>query len=252
MSDKTGPWGRGAPPPPRAPRRARLWLLLIVGLGGLVLALTRAFPEAVRTRGDWADVAYAAGLVVLISAGVFRAGRGRSPERLKHAAIWLAIIAAVALGFAYRDELRGVPQHLRLAFSDGEPVAVGDHQLVIPQDGDGGFEVIGRVNGQRVRFLVDTGSTDTVLSLDDARRLGIDPAGLRFDEEAETANGKGYGAPYRARRLQVGPIALDDFKMSVNQAPMRRSLLGLSFLRRLDSFEVRGRSLILRWREPTG
>src|SRR6185437_1504829 len=102
MSDKTGPWGRGAPPPPRAPRRARLWLLLIVGLGGLVLALARAFPEAVRTRGDWADVAYAAGLVVLISAGVFRAGRGRSAERLKHAAIWLAIIAGVALGFAYR------------------------------------------------------------------------------------------------------------------------------------------------------
>lgn len=252
MSDETGPWGRDAPPPARAPRRKRLWVLLIVGLAALVLALARAFPEAVRSRADWADVAYFAGLVVLVSAGVLRAGRGRLPERLKHAAVWLAIVAALALGYAYRDELGGVPQHLRLAFSAGEPVATGDHELVIPQDDAGGFVVVGRVNGQRVRFLVDTGSTDTVLSLDDARRLGIDPAGLRFDEEAETANGKGYGAAYRARRLEVGPIVLDDFKMSVNQAPMASSLLGLSFLRQLDSFEVRGRSLILRWHAPTG
>jgi aspartyl protease family protein len=73
-------------------------------------------------------------------------------------------------------------------------------------------------------------------------------AALDFGLSAETANGVGYGAPIRAT-LEVGPIDLADFPMTVNQAPMRRSLLGMSFLNRLQSFEVRGDTLILRWRD---
>ncbi|HSV04687.1 MAG TPA: TIGR02281 family clan AA aspartic protease [Phenylobacterium sp.] len=252
MVNETGPWANRAPRPPPAPRRTGLWVLFGLGLGALVLGLARAFPEAVRTRGAWADAAYSAGLVVLVSAGLFRASRSRFADRLKHAAAWLAIAAVLALGFAYRDELKGIPQHLRLAFSAGDPVRTGDHELVIPQDDQGVFVVVGKVNGQRVRFVVDTGATDTVLNLDDARRLGIDPARLQFVEAAETANGKGYGARVRARRLEIGPIVLDGFEMVVNQAPMRSSLLGLSFLKQLDSFEIRGRTLVLKWHEPAG
>ena len=249
MSNASGPWAN-PPPAPRPPRgRAGLWVLMIAGLAGIVLALARAFPEAVVTRDQWADVAYAAGLVVLVTAGLFRVRRGVFAQHLRHAAAWIAIVAVLALGFAYREELSGVPQHLRLAFSAGDPVRTGEHELVIPQDAEGAFTLVGRVNGQRVRFVVDTGATDTVLSLDDARRLGIDVDGLRFDQAAETANGKGYGAGFVARRLEVGPIGFDDFQMTVNQAPLRSSLLGLSFLNRLESFEVRGRNLILRWRD---
>ena len=112
-----------------------------------------------------------------------------------------------------------------------------------------GFELVGKVNGQRVRFLVDTGATDTVLSPDDARRIGIDVDQLHFVQAAETANGKGYGAAYAAKRLEVGPIAFDNFALVVNRAPMSSSLLGLSFLNRLESFQVRDGQLVLRWRE---
>jgi aspartyl protease family protein len=100
-----------------------------------------------------------------------------------------------------------------------------------------------------VRFIVDTGATGVVLSPDDARRIGVDMAGLRYTEVAETANGIGYGAPLTADRLEVGPIAMSDFKMSVNQAPMSASLLGMSFLRRLESFRVEDHKLVLRWRD---
>ena len=255
MTNEGGPWGREAPEPAKAPRlapdrrRLLLWLLFLAGLGGMVLALARMFPEAMHTANDWSNVAYYAGFLVLLTAGMFRARWGGVRLFVSHAAIWVAIAAVVSLGYAYREELAGVPQHLRLAFSTARPVAIGEHQLVIPQDESGGFEVIGKVNGERVRFLVDTGSSDTVLSPADARRLGIDPAALRYVEQAETANGKGYGAPFVARRLEVGPIAFDGFKMDVNQAPMSSSLLGLSFLNRLASFEIRGRSLYLKWRD---
>jgi aspartyl protease family protein len=223
----------------------------MAGLVGLVVALARAFPEALRTSQDWTELAYRAGFVVLIgTAAVLRVGPGRLGQHLRHAAIWVGLVAAVALVVAYRDEFSGVPQRLRLAFSNGDPVVTGERELVVPQDEEGAFEVVGRVNGQRVSFIVDTGATDTVLAPADARRLGLDVDRLDYAYESETANGKGYGAGYVAERLEVGPIAFDSFPMTVNQAPMSRSLLGMSFLRRLDSFEVRGRNLILRWRQP--
>lgn len=249
MSNERGPWGSETPreaPPARA--RLGLWLVLVAALGGIVIALARAFPEAVRTRDNWADVAYRVGVVVLVTAVIFRAGRGAVAQHLRHAAIWVAVVSVLALGFAYREELAGVPQHLRLAFSAGDPVITADHELVIPQDERGAFVVVGKVNGQRVRFMVDTGASDTVLSPDDARRLGVAVDRLRFDDVAETANGLGHGAPYVAQRLDVGPIALDNFQMTINQAPMSSSLLGLSFLNHLESFEIHGRKLILKWR----
>lgn len=252
MTNDQGPWGRQTPePPPPQPSRGRgrfgLWLLLVAALAGLVVALARAFPEAVRTSDDWTRVAYAVGLILIVSTGIFRFGPGRFGQYLRYAAIWLAVIAVLALAFAYRDVFPGVGQRLRLAFSDGDPVATGEHELVIPQDREGSFVVVGRVNGQRVRFVVDTGATDTVLSPEDARRLGIDLKGLTFGEPAETANGIGYSAAYTAKSLEVGPIAFDDFKLAINEAPMSSSLLGLSFLRRLRSFEHRDGQLILRW-----
>ncbi|MDB5418330.1 MAG: putative aspartyl protease [Phenylobacterium sp.] len=249
MSNERGPWGSEAPQAPPARARRGLWLVLFAALGGIVIALARAFPEALRTRDDWADVAYGVGVVVLVSAGIFRARRGGFAQHLRDAAIWLAVVAVLALGFAYREELAGVPQHLRLAFSAGDPVTTADHELVIPQDEQGAFVVVGKVNGQRVRFMVDTGASDTVLSPDDARRLGVAVDRLRFDDVAETANGVGHGAPYTAQRLEVGPISLENFRMTINQAPMSSSLLGLSFLNHLESFEIRGRKLILKWRE---
>lgn len=251
-----GPWGSRTPsPPPAQPRppldRGRLLLcaMFLAGIAALVVALAKAFPEAMRTQNDWNDVGYYAMLLALVSAGAFRARWGGLKRTLGHAAIWALVAGILALGYAYRQELAGAPQHLQLAFSTARPVQLGAHELVIPQDDHGGYEVIGQVNGQRVRFLIDTGASDTVLSPADARRLGVDPAGLNYVEPFETANGKGFGAPYVAQRLQVGAITLDDFPMSINRAPMSSSLLGLSFLDRLAAFEIRDRKLYLKWRD---
>jgi aspartyl protease family protein len=249
MSNERGPWASSTPPAAPARGRLGLWLLFLAAVAGIVIALERAFPGAVSTPDDRFSLAYGVGVLVLLSAGLLRVGRGGLARHLGHAAIWAAIVAVLALGFAYRDELAGVSQHLRIAFSGGDPVATGDHELVIPQNESGHFILIGKVNGGRVRFLVDTGASDTVLSSDDARRLGVDVDALRYDHPAETANGVGYGAPYTAQSLEVGPIRLDDVEMTINQAPMSASLLGMSFLNRLESFHVRGRQLILTWRD---
>jgi len=252
-----GPWDRPPAEPPPGPTRdpddrRLLWLVLALALGGLVWGLVKAFPGAVQDGADWMSIATTLGLAVLIGAGMIRRGRGAWGQHLKYAAIWVAIFAVLALGFAYRPELAGAGRRLQLAFGGGRPVAMEDRAMAIPLDQRGAFVVVGKVNGQPVRFMVDTGATDTVLSPADARRIGAPVDELSYTDEAETANGVGYSAPYRVRSLEVGAIRLDDFDLSINQAPMSASLLGRSFLSRLESFEVRGDTLTLRWKgEPS-
>ncbi|MFI4949761.1 MAG: TIGR02281 family clan AA aspartic protease [Caulobacterales bacterium] len=221
-------------------------------VAALVLLLFKAFPGAVQTADDWTRVAYAAGLVALVSAGLLRTRLVDWGQRARHIAGWIGIVAMLAVGFAYRDELGGVVQRVRGEFSGGYPVATAPHELVVSQDDSGGFLVMGRVNGQVVRFLVDTGSSDTVLSPADARRLGIDTSTLSYDQTAETANGLGSGARFTADSLSVGSIALTNVPMVINKAPMTSSLLGLSFLGRLESFQVRGHRLYLKGRSQPG
>jgi len=125
-------------------------------------------------------------------------------------------------------------------------VEVAEGVVEIRAGTGGHFVVTATVNGQPVDFLVDTGASDIVLSPEDAARLGYHPENLSFTRQYTTANGIGRGAPVRLDSLAVGPIVYSGVPASVNEAAMSESLLGMTFLRRLDSYEVRRDVLILR------
>jgi len=254
MTNGEGPWGReGDVPPPRPPasgrRRLLAWLGLMAAVGVGVVLLFKAFPGTVSSVEDKAWIAYSFGFLVLVSASLLVPGRTNLRQMLRHGAIWAGIIFVLVLGATYGEELMGVAGRVKAKFSGGYPVATAARELVVTQDQGGGFYVMGRVNGGLVRFLVDTGATDTVLTPDDAKRVGIETAGLRFNQSAETANGTGYGAAYTADSVEVGSIRFTGVPVTINQAPMSNSLLGMSFLRRLESFHVQGDRLYLKARE---
>ena len=118
----------------------------------------------------------------------------------------------------------------------------------VVQPGAGGHYVVeAAVNGAPVTFLVDTGASDIVLTMADAERLGFQPATLRFTQRFATANGEVRGAPVVLREIRVGQFSLFDVPASVNEAPLRVSLLGMSFLRQLDGYGVENGRLVLRW-----
>jgi aspartyl protease family protein len=125
-------------------------------------------------------------------------------------------------------------------------VATDDNGLVITASADGHFYVNGRANGQRIRFMIDTGASNITLSPQDASRIGINLSELRFNQRFQTANGVGLGAPYRLDSLSIGSFEFANTRVSVNGADMSTSLLGMSFLERLKSFEFRGSKLYLR------
>lgn len=244
MSGDNDPW-RSAPqaPSPR-PRRGLAWLVALAVVAGLAIwALMQRYPGAVDGRiGDavWGAYLVALGVALLTR---LRLNLGEAARRV---GLWLAIIAVLVLGYSFRDELGWAGLRVRGEFAPGQALAVGPGEAVVARDGGGHFTVDGQVNGRPVRFLIDTGASGIVLSPADARRVGVDIDALRFTRPGETANGLGFSAPFTADSLEVAGVRLSGVEMAVNQAPMSISLLGMSFLDRLESFQVRGDRLYLR------
>lgn len=249
MTDDQGPWSH-PPRRRRAPsRRLRLigMVVVLVLAGAAIWGLMRLFPGRVSTTNDWGSIAQTLAVLALVSASLLSM-RLKLRDTARYVLIWLALGAAVVAGYAFRADLGDAAMRVRSALIPSYAVASGDHTLALGQDSDGGYHVMGQVNGQAVGFLVDTGASDIVLSPADAQRIGVDMAALRYTHVYETANGEGEGAAYVAPSLAIGPIRLTNVAVSINKTPMSSSLLGMSFLKRMDSFEFKGGQLILKWR----
>jgi aspartyl protease family protein len=166
---------------------------------------------------------------------------------------YLAVAVVVGIGFAAlrngeRSERPGAAPAPSIARNAADASAASDAwQYVVEAGPQGHFIIEAAVDGVPVTFLVDTGASEIVLTLADARRLGFDPRRLEFSQRFETANGEVRGAPVRLRELRVGQFSLYDLEASVNAAPLPVSLLGMSFLDRLHGYRVEDRRLILEW-----
>lgn len=117
--------------------------------------------------------------------------------------------------------------------------------IEVPRSGDGHFNMTLNVNGVPVDFLVDTGATAIVLTMEDAARAGLDPANLAFLGSAQTANGVVRTAAARVDEIALGPVRFDNVRVSVNGGDMPGSLLGMDYLNRFDRLEIAGNTLRL-------
>ncbi len=103
------------------------------------------------------------------------------------------------------------------------------------------------VNGTPITFLIDTGASHVILNAEAADRLGLNVGNRRHDTKFQSANGSVYATPVVLRDVRFGQFQLYDLEAFVNREPLDISLLGMSFLRRFESYEVNQGRLILRW-----
>jgi aspartyl protease family protein len=106
--------------------------------------------------------------------------------------------------------------------------------VVLMPDKNGHFVTSGSINGASVRFLVDTGATMVSMSVDDARRAGVNYlAGERG--YSQTANGVAPVYKVKLGRVMLGDITLRDIDGVVHEnSALPVVLLGMSFLGRLE------------------
>ena len=128
-----------------------------------------------------------------------------------------------------------------------EPQFDTDRELVYRAGPNGHFWLTAQVNGVDIRFIVDTGASNVAISNEDARRIGLTRGSLRYDRQVNTANGVVSVAPVVLREIRIGQFSARDVTGSVSKSLRHVSLLGMSFLRQLNGYEVRGDRLVLRW-----
>lgn len=215
-------------------------LVLLAGAGAAALLWSR-LPEGAELR-----FVYLTALLVFLGASLFWSLR-RAPlsRSLRHAGIWLLLGAVLFVGYSFRDEARYVVDRVQGDLSPEQGYGATDAQISFRAGSGGHYSVEAMVDGVPLTFMVDTGASEVVLTLEDARRLGFDPDKMTFSRTYQTANGTVQGAPVMLQKLAVGPIVVENVRASVNSAPMEGSLLGMTFLSRIGGYSVSGNVLTL-------
>ena len=248
MSDKKGPWEENSRNKGRHfPLGLLLWVALLLAVGGGIWALFVSFPGRMSPRED--NYLYVVGLVALlamVSSGLIFVRRINLGEVIRNISIWTGLAVVLLLGFTYRSELTGIYYRVIGELVPGQAIILEGNTIILSASRDGHFYANGKANGKKLRFMIDTGASDVVLSPVDASRIGIDVEKLQFTKTYQTANGIGLGAPYRLNSLAIGSLEYAKFAVSINKSDMVTSLLGMAFLERLQSFEFRGSKLYLR------
>lgn len=184
-------------------------------------------------------------------ASAFLARGVRLRDTLRQAVIWLAVILVLMAGYVLRYELQDIGSTVTAGLIPGSPLSrTGDDglaEVTLFRSPNGHFEANAQVNGADVRFIVDTGATGIVLTADDARRAGLNPASLAYTVLTRTANGTGRAARARIDTLDMGAIRRRNSAVLVAEPDrLATSLLGQSFLESIQSYERRGDRLTLR------
>jgi aspartyl protease family protein len=227
-------------------RSVGFWLLIMLSATvALVFLMEQLFPGTLDNTDTRMEIIYRLGWMALIGASVVTFARANPKSALRNAAIWVAIFVGLTGIIAFKDDAAFIGQRFMGALSPTQGMAHGDGSVSFPAGPDGHFRIQALVNGSKVTFMVDTGASDIVLAPKDARRIGIDPDSLSFDQQAETANGRVFGAAIRLASLSVGPIDMGELPATVNGADMSESLLGMEFLNRLHSWHVENGTLTL-------
>ncbi|MBL4600216.1 MAG: TIGR02281 family clan AA aspartic protease [Rhizobiaceae bacterium] len=176
--------------------------------------------------------------------------KGQYKKIASNLLIWLAIFLVLMTSHVYRYELQDIGSRLSGGLIPGSPISSrsveGRNQITVVRLPNRQYEIDGAVNGNPVRFLVDTGASMVVLSARDAERAGINVDNLRFGTPVSTANGTTRAARITVDNISIGTIARQGFPVMVAQpGNLKHSLLGMNFIETLWGFEIRGDRLTL-------
>jgi aspartyl protease family protein len=134
-----------------------------------------------------------------------------------------------------------------MAHSLAEPASqAGIRSLSIARDARGHFQTEGRIEGQRIGFMVDTGASVIALNEKSAAQFGLRPSRADYTAKVTTANGTIKAARTRIARVEVGDIVVRDVDaMVLPDEALSENLLGLSFLGKLKRFEYSNGRMLL-------
>jgi aspartyl protease family protein len=231
------------------------WIAILFLIAAVVTLLVTQDTGMVAGMSTETFVQLMAGFAVLIflSGMLSSSYRGRMFQAARHLLSWAAVLLVLVGLYAYRTELSMVADRIVGELRpEGSQVNItgsnGVGQAVrIKRGWTGHFIANASVDGERVEMIVDTGASTVVLRHEDARRLGIDTSTLRYSIPVQTANGASYAARLRLPEISIGNVVIRNVEALIARpGSLHQSLLGMTFLSRLRSYEFSGEYLELR------
>ncbi|MEE9426656.1 MAG: TIGR02281 family clan AA aspartic protease [Paracoccaceae bacterium] len=186
---------------------------------------------------DIAQLAYLAVLAIAVMGWFIAENRKSMGKATRQAVVWGLIFIGVIAGAGLWSDIRDDVMPRQSVLAPGV--------VEVPRAPDGHYYLVLHLNDKAIEFIVDTGASDVVLSLEDAKNIGLNIDDLVFSGTANTANGTVSTARARIRDVRLGDFQDVDLRVSVNGGDMQGSLLGMTYLRRFDSIEIKGDRLIL-------
>jgi len=195
---------------------------------------------------DMGSLALKLALVILAGGFVLTLFRERFSQALEIMLFWAVVGLMLVVGYSYRFELRDVGDRVIAELMPGHVAGRGrDVQVVRGKSGD--FAVGAHINGARVPMVLDTGASSVVLTQEAAKAAGLPIEVLDYSINVDTANGHTRAAPITIDRIAVGGLIERAVPaLVVQRGQLKNNLLGMSFLNRLESWEVRGDKLRMR------
>jgi aspartyl protease family protein len=183
-------------------------------------------------------------LIFLVSSLFFRSNLKIS-ELVKQMLGWIIIILIILVIYSFRYDIYSIKDRISRELFPSKIMQVGEKQIAIAIANDGHFYADIYVNAKLVRFMVDTGASDIVLNLSDAKRVGIKIDNLLSFKQYQTANGLISSGLAKVSEMQMAGFVFQDVIVSVNDSDMGTSLLGMSFLQRFKKYEFYQDRLVL-------
>jgi aspartyl protease family protein len=167
----------------------------------------------------------------------------------------IMIFAAFMIGLGtimaqIADKMTPTPASAHTVLQNAVPVETsadaGLRSISIPRDARGHFETEGRIEGQRIDFMIDTGASVVALNETSAARFGVRPSRSDYNATVTTANGTVKAARTQLAMVEIGGLIVRDVDaMVLPDEALSENLLGLSFLSKLKRFEYANGKLVL-------
>lgn len=212
------------------------FLIFLALLGGLVLFLNHQFPHALENQGGSYHLLYLVALLVLVSGGVIRINKSNWGQQAKMAGAWVGIFLIFMIGYVYKDVF--LDSKIGSELMPGRTSITQGGEMKLHPRADGHFYIEGRINGERILFMIDTGASYTMLSQSSADRVGLIIPPDAKKTLFSTANGTTAGLAATVSEMRIGELEVENLQVYVNQGSIDTNLLGMNFLQKLSSYSV--------------
>jgi aspartyl protease family protein len=226
--------------------------LFVLALGGMLLVGNDSGMIAGVDETTFGYGVFLVALVIYLGGSVLGSYGGGAARIARDAVTWLAIGLGLVTIYAYKDELTPIASRVAGELLPGTIMTVetstgGLTEIKLRKRLNGHFTANVAVNGKPVSMLVDTGASSIVLRPEDARAAGINVEEMTFRVPVLTANGRTMAARVWLDDVSIGPLDRSKVEALIAQpGALSQSLLGMSFLSRLRSYEFSGDYLTLR------